>query len=497
MARRLLLPQLCSLCLLTMSTRLSRLIGSLTVGRKLALIYFLDLTTVIFISGILISEKYIAIDFAKKESVGNAFIATVRDVLLAVVEEDAQARFPQTGDTPPASPSPALAARITQAEARFGKDMGSASLTRDFVSVLSAVAPTAIGSARITEALERESARRLALGRELLTRVGNQSNLILDPDLDSYYTMSLIVLRFPELLDVIDSLHRLAWQMAATPVSARQMQQTKFLILEGRIDAILAGIASDYSEAFQASSPQLKAHLLPSQLALTAAVMRFRLDCQVLAGMSNDAPGTSGGAGSAGAGLQSYPIGNPAPAVIAALREAWSAAQIDMDRLLQVRNDEAFHRMWLHLGTALLLMALILTLVFLVARQIAIPIRQLASVAQRVRQSGDYALRADWVSSDEIGRLVAGFNSMLQQLDAQRQDQQDLVAQASAAQAQRAMIEAIPIPLMVTSIPDHRILHATKRPGPGSVAKTITRGSAEWIRPCAPTFSSHSATPAW
>ena len=43
----------------------------------------------------------------------------------------------------------------------------------------------------------------LSQGRELLTTVGNQSNLILDPDLDSYYVMSLTVLRFPELLQIL------------------------------------------------------------------------------------------------------------------------------------------------------------------------------------------------------------------------------------------------------------------------------------------------------
>ena len=40
-------------------------------------------------------------------------------------------------------------------------------------------------------------------GRLLITQVGNQSNLILDPDPDSYYTMSLVVLRFPELQDLL------------------------------------------------------------------------------------------------------------------------------------------------------------------------------------------------------------------------------------------------------------------------------------------------------
>jgi hypothetical protein len=46
-----------------MHAYLSRLIGGLSVGRKLSLIYLLDLTAVIFISGILINEKYISINF--------------------------------------------------------------------------------------------------------------------------------------------------------------------------------------------------------------------------------------------------------------------------------------------------------------------------------------------------------------------------------------------------------------------------------------------------
>ena len=57
----------------------STLLARLSVGRKLLLIYLLDLSAVIFISGILINEKFIAIDFARKEIAGNAYIAVVRD----------------------------------------------------------------------------------------------------------------------------------------------------------------------------------------------------------------------------------------------------------------------------------------------------------------------------------------------------------------------------------------------------------------------------------
>jgi diguanylate cyclase (GGDEF)-like protein/PAS domain S-box-containing protein len=77
-----------------------------------------------------------------------------------------------------------------------------------------------------------------------------------------------------------------------------------------------------------------------------------------------------------------------------------------------------------------------------------------------VRRSGDHSLRAEWDSQDEIGRLVLGFNDMLAQLDRERASQQERAASARAALAQQQLVEAIPIPLMVTSVPGHQVLHA-------------------------------------
>ena len=45
--------------------KLSKWLGRLSVGRKLMLIYLLDLTAVIYVSGILINEKFLSIDFAR------------------------------------------------------------------------------------------------------------------------------------------------------------------------------------------------------------------------------------------------------------------------------------------------------------------------------------------------------------------------------------------------------------------------------------------------
>jgi PAS domain-containing protein len=77
-----------------------------------------------------------------------------------------------------------------------------------------------------------------------------------------------------------------------------------------------------------------------------------------------------------------------------------------------------------------------------------------------VRHSADYTHRAHWNSSDEIGQLVTAFNDMLAQLDRDRIIQQEQAALAGAAQAQRELVEGFPTPMVVTSVPDHEVLHA-------------------------------------
>ena len=77
--------------------RVSGWLGRLSVGRKLMLIYLLDLSAVIYVSSILIHEKYVAIDFTRKEIVGTTYAAVLRDGL-RVQFLDAFPQPPLAGD---------------------------------------------------------------------------------------------------------------------------------------------------------------------------------------------------------------------------------------------------------------------------------------------------------------------------------------------------------------------------------------------------------------
>ncbi|WP_395701302.1 HAMP domain-containing protein [Aquabacterium sp.] len=282
----------------------TRFPGRLSVSRKLMLISLLDLSAVIFVSSILLNEKFIAIDFARKELAGNAYISALRPTLFAPARED-----------PPAAADPAsLVAQVSAVELRQGPGMRSADASE---ALLAALQPPAV--------------------------------------------------------------------------------RTRYLVLEGRLIATARGIDSDFAEALAAAADsQLRQALQPGRAELLTRIESFRAASRAM------------------------------------LHEGGAA-----------RIAGFFTRMWLHLGTALFLLAMILTAVFFVARQIAWPLRRLSEVADTVRRTGDHTLRAEWQSKDEIGRLVDGFNEMLAQLDHERGIQQELAATARAAVAEGVESEAV------------------------------------------------------
>jgi len=410
-------------------------LGRLSVGRKLTLIYLLDLTAVIYVSSILIHEKFQAIDFTRKEIVGTSYSVAVRDVLMIpflAPQNDAEAVEPtlQRLLTLREEHDPAL--KTVEASQSFLDSWHR-------VPQASAVSANAANRQNALRNLVREA-------RELLTTVGNQSNLILDPDLDSYYAMSLVVLRFPELLEVLNDTVRIlpASAPANTGVADRR---TELLILAGRLDAVALGIRSDYAQAFAAGTPTQRTALEPGRKLLEDRLGEFLAAVQTLADGNTNPRSLEQ--------LRGHYAGS-----MEALTQAWALTATDLDRLLRERVELLFTRMWLHLGTALLLLSCILSLVYAVARQISRPLKNLAGVADTVRQTGDHTRRMVWHSRDEIGQLVTAFNDMLAQLDHQRLVQQEAAARERAAQAQQALVEAIPIALVMTSVPDHEVLHA-------------------------------------
>jgi diguanylate cyclase (GGDEF)-like protein/PAS domain S-box-containing protein len=405
-------------------------LGRLSVSRKLILIYVLDLTAVFYVSGILIHEKYLAIDFARKEIVGVAYTTAVREMLLTTMQGER---------TNSAQDLQALQQLKTQ-QNRLDALLNTQTESNAFVRAWNAQAGQAKPlPAALKPVIDNASA--------LITTVGNQSNLILDPDLDSYYMMSLCVLRFPALAEVLNETMQVIQVRDHAADVKLGMQNAALLVLAGRLDAVHQGIESDFKQAYVAAGPALQQKLLVDQQFLDALLLQLIDLVQHQAFADNGPP--------------NHQMSDALTArLLGQLGRVWGQSSTLLDDMLQARVDGLFARMWLHLGTALVLLLGIFSLVYTVARLISRPLKQLAVVADEVRQSGNYNLRAQWHSWDEIGHLVTTFNDMLAQLDQDRMTQQEQVVNARAAQAQMALLEATPIAMVVTSIPDHVVLHA-------------------------------------
>jgi diguanylate cyclase (GGDEF)-like protein/PAS domain S-box-containing protein len=411
----------------------SRFVRRLPVGRKLMLIYLLDLTAVLYVSGILIHEKITTIDFTRKEIVGNRYVQAVRSTLqdLPAIQADPMAASRELETIKIKT----LAQQLRVAEQAYGAEMQSAELSARLIkSLLALENPQTALTPGLIEVVDD--------ARNLLTRIGNQSNLILDPDLDSYYTMSLVLLRFIEVEDLLLQITDKSLILAQRAGSPSPSLQTNLLILQGRFDAAIKGTEADYREALAATTPQVRAVLNRSSEDLIAQLKAFDELVQAFGKLPPEA------------------ILDLSKKTQTQLHSSWKVGVEQLDVLLQARVDMQIRRMVLHLGTALALLGLILALVYFVARQISHPVKQLAKVADDVSRSGDYTRRAWHDSPDEIGHLVTAFNTMLSELDLNRSVREELAATERAYDAQRALLASFPSPLMVTSVPEHKILHA-------------------------------------
>ncbi|MCB9994332.1 MAG: HAMP domain-containing protein [Hyphomicrobiaceae bacterium] len=148
-------------------------LSHLTIGFRLGIIVLLSLLPVGLLGYLFVAQSNKEIAFAQKEEGGAAYLDAIYPELVALA--DGGTALPDVAD-------------LNAARARFDADMNSADLSAAFMD-LRAAAPQSARDAR--QALN-----------SLLLKVGDSSNLILDPDLDSYYVMDIAVLKIPGAINL-------------------------------------------------------------------------------------------------------------------------------------------------------------------------------------------------------------------------------------------------------------------------------------------------------
>lgn len=231
----------------------------------------------------------------------------------------------------------------------------------------------------------------------LITHVGDTSNLILDPDLDSYYLMDVIVVRLPSLLEDLGVLRgKGAGNAARQSISA--LERTKLLTLLARSQPAVEGSRRSMEVAFKYNAV-LQPQLVGSIERFHAAATKFldRVDKQII---STDIINVSA--------ADYFDEGTQAIDAGFALYDAISPVLIG---LLQKRIDGFKTNKYLSLGGVALAVLIALALSLGIIRAIQSSLRQALDVFNRIA-GGDYRNRIAIHNEDEIGEVLRGLLSM-------------------------------------------------------------------------------------
>ena len=257
--------------------------------------------------------------------------------------------------------------------------------------------------------------------RGLITEVGDASQLILDPDLDTYYTMDALLLQAPE---IVARAHDIGDALAGPALSndARLALGGSVALLREHADALASDLATAYREAPNFS------HVESLQPTLGPLGDRTHVAATALA----DA---AGAALAGGPKVDTPAVSTALSEFDAAVHSLWPALFDQEDAMLRARLGGDTHRKRFALFAVLAALAVSVALTVAVARRIARNVGVVARAAEDLA-AGDFTQRAEVHSADEIGAMSNAFNAMAGALQRLVAGVQGASVDVSAAAAQ-------------------------------------------------------------
>jgi methyl-accepting chemotaxis protein len=372
----------------------------LRLARKLVLIALLLIAPALYATWQFRSQQNAQIAFSSKERLGVREIAPAGRLLTELANARALTVRSAGGDAeataalPAARKSVAVAvAALDATDRRLGSQLGTAAMwkrLRTSIQATVSAPPTDTGAALASYG------RLTAATRELIVQAGNASNLILDPDLDSYYAMDALVNKVPLALDtaggvtsreiaMVDSGHSSEAERIALAVDQG--------VMESAVDAVHSGLKTAYVNT---SDPEIK-RTLSGPLALisgSTAALSLELTRAVHRGPDRTAATL---------------FGKDAISSAAALQTQLAPT---LDRLLSVRVDRlqaVARRAYILVGLGIAFAAYLFLAFFIAMTR---SVRRMVLTADAIAE-GDLDQDLDVRSRDEIGALAQAFERMV------------------------------------------------------------------------------------
>ncbi len=274
-----------------------KFIRHLNVSRKLTLVCMAFLIPDFVLMCLFLVTINGYIDFAKHELIGNEYQRPLEDLLDYLPQHLQLARRSLAGDAECAQQLARVQEvvdsafdRLTAVDARLGgllqfTDEGLSQRHREQCRAASVALEWTNLKDRLPEldeaACEADHERLIANVRGMISHAGDTSNLILDPDLDSYYLMDVTLLALPQMQDRIGSVllrgESCLRKGVVTSADQSQFKVDAAMLQEADLDRILASARTALNEDhnFNGTSDSLQRELPPALEKFNAAATSF------------------------------------------------------------------------------------------------------------------------------------------------------------------------------------------------------------------------------
>ena len=390
--------------------KLSNLFGKLKLWQKLTLITVLTGSTLPFITWQLVKAKGKDITFGQKEIYGTDYLPQVRKLQEQVAKHRGLVNRLLRGDNSSKDPIAATEQAISTAFQALG-DMDSKAVdgttygtlleSSDKANALKreweAVRGKSLNATTAQDAFEQHN-RLLANMNDFIIHVGDKSNLILDPDLDTYYLMDAVIVQLPNATDAVGQV-RVLMSGALNSKAITTQEQAQLSFQMARAQTALSNIEAGLRKAFDANAAN-GGDLGSKQQQGVSEILR---DARAFLKKGENFSATAGNA---------ELLFTEGTKSVERLFKLFDMSQTSLTELLYVRiNSFKSDRNFV---LVIVFIALIITLVttVVIVRGIGSQVNSLTTLVKQI-ELGDVDARAAVLSQDELGALATSFNTTL------------------------------------------------------------------------------------
>lgn len=368
----------------------TRIMNRLTFGRKMLLSAFIFSIPILLLVYFLLTEINSVIEFAAKERTGVAYILPLKKLLTETLQLREEAASGHDTSAAEGRVSAALA-DVERSEGSLGGKLGTKGACEELkgrLSALKGVKPTQSYSAAIDQILST------------IILVADNSNLTLDPDIDSYYLMDTVSTKLPALAEVVAREKLIAARVVARG-KAEPAERIALIMGAEKIRDLKEGIRKNLETAVK-GTPRLSPLLTGPAADIEKRVGEFlslveKVDSQEAKPQDRQVLTTAADRGSE------------------ATLKAYDALLPELDKLLAVRIAHYEGKRLLNLSVCL---AALLAGLYLGAGFYLSVKRNLDRMHKTAgaMADGDLTVRTAVESYDEIGSVAKDFNIMVGKL---------------------------------------------------------------------------------